>query len=263
MKLCSFTSGSSGNCIYLDNEKSSILIDCGISGKYLDECLTEIKGKIPEALLITHEHLDHVSGLGILMRKYSLPVFLTEKTLRQIECIGKLGKVDRDLFNIIAADRPFNTSGFEVQPFSVSHDAEEPVAFRIHSANSKVAIATDMGCYNDYIVENLKNLDAMLIEANHDINMLECGNYSYSLKQRIRSSLGHLSNDDSAVLLSKIIGENTKNILLGHLSSDNNYHELARLTVENYLQEARYDIDINQLKIEVAKKKTRSRLIEV
>ena len=263
MKLCSFTSGSNGNCIYVENDEESILVDCGISGKYLDECIREINGKLPSALLVTHEHIDHISGLGILMRKYNLPVFLTDKTLREIERFGKLGKIDNSLFNIISPNMPLNIGGFEINPFSISHDAVDPVAYRIHSGKNKVAVATDMGYYNDYIVDNLMGLDAMLIEANHDVNMLECGTYSYSLKQRIRSKIGHLSNDDSAKLISKIVKDNTKNILLGHLSSDNNYHELARLTVESYLKEVRDDIDMTQLTIEVAKKKTRSRLIEV
>lgn len=263
MKLCSLTSGSSGNSIFVGTNQTNILVDCGASAKYIFDTLDEIKINSIDAILVTHEHIDHICGLGVIMRKYQIPVYITEDTLSTLIENNKLGKVDFNLFNIIRPDREFFIGDIRALPFSISHDAVNPVAYRLECDDKEIAVATDMGIYDEYTIGNLKDIDAILIEANYDINMLECGDYSWSLKQRILGDKGHLSNYDSSVLLSKIITERTKNILLGHLSSENNYHELAKLTVDKNLRNFRDDINIDSINIDVVRKKIRGNIIEI
>lgn len=262
MKLCSLTSGSSGNSIYIEGERAKILVDCGASEKYISSNIP-IDIKELDAIFITHEHIDHINGLGVMMRKHNIPVFLTEDTLKAILDSNKIGKVDTNYFNIIRVDRAFSIGNTEILPFSISHDAVDPVGFRFKSNNTNIAIATDLGMFDDYIIDNLKGLNCIMLEANHDVRMLECGPYSYSLKKRIQSIYGHLSNDDASYLLSKVISDKTKDIVLGHLSSENNYHEIAHMTVRNFLKHNRDDIDINEINIDVAMKRIRGRCIEV
>lgn len=263
MRMCSLTSGSSGNCIYVGNKDTDILVDCGASGKYIKDALDNIGVDIPEAIVITHEHCDHISGLGILQRRYNIPMFMTSDTLRMVRYDSKLGKLNTDLLFEIERDKPFNVGNLEITPFRINHDALEPVAFRISSNNKSVAIATDMGEFDDYTIDNLKGLDAVLLEANHDVRLLEYGSYTYDLKQRIRSSLGHLSNEDSARLLCEIASERLKHVFLGHLSGENNYPILAKNTVIDYLENYREDLDINEINIEVVTKKNISKVVEV
>lgn len=254
MKICNLASGSSGNSTIVSGTQTSILVDCGISKKYLDQNLDLMDIATPDAILITHEHIDHISGLGVISRKYKLPIYLTEKTLADIRGNIKLGKIDTDLFNIIYPDRDFRIGDIDILPFSISHDANDPVAFRFNKGQKSIAIATDMGEFNDYTISNLRGVDSILIEANHDVSMLELGEYPWNLKKRILGNKGHLSNEDSAKLLSQIIEPNIKHILLGHLSTDNNLAELARITIHKTLKLIRKDIDINNVKIEVAHK---------
>lgn len=263
MRMCSMTSGSSGNSILVKNREQSVLIDCGVSGKYLQTQLDALGECFPGAILITHEHSDHVKGLGVLMRKYHVPVYLTEKTLRRILWEDRLGKLDESLFHVIEADKPFSVEGFEVMPFEISHDAADPVGYRLTDGKTHMAIATDLGCWTDYTVGHLRGLDAVLLEANHDLRMLECGSYPYHLKNRIRSGRGHLSNEDSACLLEEILDERLQHVLLGHLSSENNYGELARLTVEQHLAAGPKAELAGRLHLDVAVKQQRSEWIEV
>lgn len=233
MEFCSIASGSSGNCIYVGSDHAGILVDAGISGKKIKEGLHSI-GRKPEELdgiLITHEHSDHIKGLGVLSRKYGIPIYATHGTVEAIKGCGGLGCIDSSLFHEVYADENFTVEDLEIQPFAISHDAAEPVAYRIQNEKKSMAVATDMGCYNDYIVDHLKGLDGILLEANHDVNMLQVGAYPYPLKQRILGRLGHLSNDNAGRLLCEILHDDLKSIVLGHLSKENNYEALAYATV--------------------------------
>ena len=227
MRMCSIASGSSGNCIYVGSDNSHLLIDTGISKKRIEEGLNklEIKGDELDGILITHEHSDHIKGLGVFSRKYEIP----------IKESSSLGKMPEGLLHPIKADHPFQLGELDVHPFAISHDANEPSGYRIEQGGKSVAVATDLGKYDDYTVENLKNLDAILLEANHDIHMLEVGGYPYYLKQRILGDRGHLSNELSGQLLCDILHDNLKHIMLGHLSKENNHPELARETVRSEL----------------------------
>ena len=234
MRLCSIASGSSGNCIYVGSDSTHLLVDTGISKKRIEEGLAEleIKGDELDGILITHEHSDHIQGLGVFCRKYEVPIYATKGTIAGICACKTLGNMPDGLFREIVSDKVFNIGDLTVKPFSISHDANEPTGFRIEGEDKAVAVATDLGLYNDYIVENLKDLDAVVLEANHDVHMVEVGPYPYPLKRRVLGEFGHLSNESSGRLLCEILHDKMKHIILGHLSKENNYPELAFETVK-------------------------------
>ena len=234
MRLCSIASGSSGNCIYVGSEQTHLLVDTGISKKRIDEGLCElgVKGEELQGILITHEHSDHIQGLGVFSRKYGVPIYATRGTIRGIRECKTLGKMPDGLLHEVNVDEKFMIGDLEVKAFSISHDANEPSGYRIENDNKSIAVATDLGIYDEYIIENLKNLNAVVLEANHDIHMVEVGPYPYYLKQRVLGNHGHLSNEASGRLLCEILHDKLKHIVLGHLSKENNYPDLARETVK-------------------------------
>ena len=187
MNLCSIASGSSGNCIYVGSDTTSLLVDVGISGKRIEEGLQSIDRTTGECdgILITHEHSDHIKGLGVISRKHKIPIYCTRGTMEAMEHMSTLGKMPEGLFRPIEADRTYTIGDLQVQPFAISHDAAEPVGYRINQGNKSAGIATDLGYYDEYIVQKLSGLDVLLLEANHDVNMLQVGSYPYYLKQRI------------------------------------------------------------------------------
>ncbi|MCI8417461.1 MAG: MBL fold metallo-hydrolase [Lachnospiraceae bacterium] len=247
MRLCSIASGSSGNCIYIGSDNNSLLIDAGISGKRVEAGLKELDlcGRDVDGVLITHEHSDHIKGLGVLARKFALPIYGTRGTLKAIKRTANLGPIPEELFREIKPDVDFQVGDLTVSPFRVSHDAAEPVAYRLTCQGKSAAVATDLGVYTDYTVEKLQRLDVLLLEANHDIHMLEVGGYPYYLKQRILGERGHLSNESAGQLLCRVLHDNLKRIFLGHLSKENNYAELAYETVrlEMLLEDTPYGPD--------------------
>ncbi len=229
MRMVSLASGSSGNSIYIEGKNTKILVDVGISKKKIVEGLSQI-GVRPEeldALLITHEHMDHIRGLGIMARAYHLPIYLTEGSKRAIEEMEALGEISSELFVPICSEIPFFVREIQVEPFSVEHDAAEPVAFRFSCEEKSLAVLTDLGCYDHNLIRHFSHLDAILLEANHDRNMVEVGPYPYYLKQRILGEKGHLSNEDAGRLLTKLLNPRLSQVLLGHLSKENNYEALA------------------------------------
>lgn len=229
MRLCSIASGSSGNCVYVGSEATHLLVDTGISGKRVEQGLKglDLSPKDLDGILITHEHADHISGLGVITRKYEIPIYATEGTIRAMLESGSLGNVEESLFHTIKEDEKFILKDLTINPMHISHDAAQPVGYRISYGNKRVGICTDLGVYNDYTVECLKGMNAILLEANHDVNMLQVGPYPYYLKQRILSERGHLSNENSGRLLCRILHDGLKTVLLGHLSKENNLPELA------------------------------------
>lgn len=231
--MCSIASGSSGNCIYVGSDATHLLIDVGVSGKRAESGLKElgISARELDGILITHEHADHVSGLGVLARKYEIPLYATRGTINAIGKMKNIGDIDPGLWVEVQEDRRFTVKDVSINPMRISHDAAQPVAYRIGYGSKHVAVCTDLGEYNDYTVECLKGLDAILLEANHDVNMLQVGPYPYPLKQRILGSRGHLSNENSGKLLCRILHDGLKHISLGHLSQENNLPELAYETV--------------------------------
>lgn len=249
MKLTSIASGSVGNCIFVGTQKTKFLVDCGISAKRVEEGLKELNLKVSDCdgILITHEHTDHVKGLGVLSRRYGLPVFATGKTIDAVFAYKNLGKVDHGLFHSIEADHPFQIGDITIEASKIWHDAADPVCYSFRSGDVKASIATDFGDYDEYLVEKLYGSDILFVEANHDVNMLQVGPYPYYLKKRILGRKGHLSNERCAQLISDIATKGTKKVYLGHLSKENNYEKLAYQTV-------RVSLHNEELPLEVAKR---------
>lgn len=264
MKMCSIASGSSGNCIYIGTEATHLLVDAGISGKKTVEGLNNLglTGSDLDGILITHEHTDHISGLGVMCRKFGIPVYGTKGTLSAIRKMGTLGRIDDSLFNVISADEKFTLKDITVNPMKISHDAAEPVAYRFQYGTKRMAVATDLGIYDDYTVECLKGMDVLLLEANHDINMLQVGPYPYYLKQRILGNRGHLSNELSGKLLSRLLHDKLKSVILGHLSLENNLAELAYETVRLEISMADNPYTPDDFPIYVAGRSEMSQLVE-
>ena len=229
MRLCSIASGSSGNCIYVGSDTTHLLVDVGISGKRTEAGLKELDLSMRDidGIFITHEHADHIAGLGVLVRKYEIPIYATKGTITAIKNSNAVGEIPDELFCPISADEKIVIKDLVCNPMRISHDAAEPVAYRIQHGKKRVGIITDLGNYNDYTVESLKGMDALLLEANHDVNMLQVGPYPYYLKQRILGDRGHLSNERAGQLLCSLLHDKLQSVMLGHLSKENNLPELA------------------------------------
>lgn len=265
MRLAPIASGSSGNCIYIGSDNTHVLIDVGISAKRIEDGLREldIKGEDLDGIFITHEHIDHIAGLGVMSRKYNIPVYATRETIEAIKEYNKLGKVEYDIFHPIAADVEWKLKDLNINAFRISHDAANPVAYTVSDGNKKCAVATDMGTYSDYIVESLKGVNGLVLEANHDVRMLQVGPYPYQLKRRILSDFGHLSNESAGRLLAKIVHDNVTKVYLGHLSKENNMPELAFETVRLELDMAENEYKAKDFDISVAKRDCLTSIINV
>ena len=256
MDFCTIASGSSGNCTYTGSSRTALLVDAGITCKRITEGLNSIDRKPEElqAILLTHEHSDHIQGIGVMLRKYHIPVYATAGTLDYLIHSPQAGRIDPDLLHIISPDQPFTIGDLTVEGFRIRHDAAQPVGYRITDGKSSVAVATDMGCYDEYIVDHLKKLDAVLLEANHDLNMLQAGPYPYPLKRRIMGEYGHLSNESAGALLSEILHDDMKQVLLGHLSKENNYEALCYATVTTEITMGDNPYTGDDFPIEIAKR---------
>ncbi len=264
MKLCSIASGSSGNCIFVGTRQTNILVDAGISKKRIVEGL-DIIGISPlsiEGILVTHEHSDHIKGLGVMARQYKLPIYGTRETIEEIKRISSLGAIEEELFHVIEPDVSFFINDIEVTPFSSYHDARNPVCYTFCQGKHKVGIATDLGTYDDYIIKNLTGCEILLLEANHDVNMLQVGSYPYSLKRRVLGDYGHLSNDTSGKLLARLMHKGLKHIFLGHLSKENNYPDLAYETVKYELEKCGI-LEEFDFQLEIARRDEISPLVSI
>ncbi len=265
MEFLSISSGSSGNCYYVGTSSTHILVDAGLSGKKIEEGLNTIGRTCGDinAILVTHEHSDHIKGLGVLARRHGIPIYTTAGTAHELQHMNKIGKVDPGLYHEIEPDIPFTIGDVTVDPSTIWHDAADPVCYCLTDGRAKVSIATDLGNFDDYIVNKLKDADVMVIEANHDIKMLEAGWYPYDLKQRILSNHGHLCNERGGQLIRALLNNHIKGILLGHLSKDNNVPELAYQAVKLELAGNSFASDVREFGLEVAKRDIPGHLITI
>ena len=197
MKIFSLKSGSRGNAALLFSDKTKILIDCGCSGKAAAAALAELDVTPSElsGIVVTHEHTDHISGIGVMMRRYSLPVYANYATWAAMS--SSVGNVPEELVKTFNAGESFEIGDIGVSPFSIPHDAADPVGYSFESGGEKISIATDIGELKADLFAAVRGSKTVLLEANHDVNMLEIGSYPMPLKCRIRGKLGHLSNDDA------------------------------------------------------------------
>ena len=241
MRFCPLCSGSSGNATYIEAGSARILIDAGLSCKRITELLQMI-GVDPRtlsAILVTHEHIDHVRGVNILSKKYDLPVYANADTWSVLKAPFK--DVAPKNVCVFKSDRDFYLSGVRILPFSVPHDAIHAVGYTLFFGGHKVGVCTDLGHVDARILSILSGCDLLLFEANHDVDMLMAGSYPYLLKKRILSGSGHMNNDDCGRALVKLHETGVKNVILGHLSRENNYPALAMVAVRAALEGAGID----------------------
>ncbi len=247
IKYSVLASGSTGNSIYVGTEGQNILVDAGISGRRLKESLAEVNIRIEQidGIFVTHEHDDHVRGVGVIARKYGIPLYMNYNTFCKLP--KTVGNIDKSLIRIINTGDKQNLGGLQIESFGVSHDAAEPVGYIISANNYNLSIITDLGYVSNAVKERIRGSNAFIIEANHCVEMLRMGSYPWSLKMRILSDLGHLSNDEAADTLVDVITENTRSVHLFHRSQENNQRDLARLTVIDTLE--RYLVAHEKLKV--------------
>ena len=235
--ICPLASSSKGNSYLITNGKTNILLDLGISLKSLKAGLLAFGRSLEDltAIVVTHEHSDHIKGIGTAVRRLNIPVFATIETWRAM--YHSITPVPDAIIKVIEKRKPFYIEDIEVCAFPINHDAVDPVGYSFFFGGKKISTATDTGIIDEELLEALSGSGIALIEANHDKHMLTMGKYPLSLKQRISGKLGHLSNEDAAVLSLRLAETGTKNLLLGHLSEENNYPDVALLTVKNALEE--------------------------
>ena len=244
LSFCTIASGSSGNSVFVSTPKVKILIDAGLSGKAIESGLFSngINCADIGAIFITHEHIDHIKGAGVLSRRYDLPIYATAGTWEYINHHKAIGKLSDKNKMYITPDVPVIIDDMEIMPFDVPHDANQPVGYTVKSGIRKIAIATDLGHASDNVAKNISEADIILIESNHDLTMLEDGPYPAHLKRRILSNTGHLSNVACGCFLADIFSSKTKHIILGHLSQENNRPILAYETVKDILLANKIDV---------------------
>ncbi len=247
IRFCTLFSGSSGNCTFLSNGQTAVLVDAGVSCSRICAALRQV-GFPPgglDGVLVTHEHTDHIRGVGVLSRKYGVPVYANGPTMEEIL------KVSGDLapggVRIIDAGQPFGIGGMEIFPFAIPHDAAAPLGYTIRCGGSYYSVATDMGHISKPVLHHLCRSEAVVIESNHDVEMLRQGPYPYPLKKRILSDDGHLSNDNAAHLAAQLAIWGTRRVVLGHLSEHNNTREKAYAAAKQKLEEANIQIGADVL----------------
>lgn len=225
MRFASLGSGSEGNALLVEVGRTRVLLDCGFGLQNTLQRLAALQVQ-PEQLsgiLVTHEHGDHVSGVGRLARKFNLPIWLTHGTLRSVPKVF-VGLTD---IHEIDAHQGFALGELHIQPYPVPHDASEPVQFVFSDGAKRLGVLTDVGCATPYIIEMLSGCNALVLECNHDHTLLMQGDYPYSLKQRVGGRYGHLNNQEAAALLAQLDVTHLQHLIAAHLSQRNNTPELA------------------------------------
>lgn len=238
MRFCPLYSGSSGNTSFVEGGGIRLLVDAGLPGRTIAGAL-RARGVEPEeidGLLVTHDHSDHIAGVGVFARRYGIPVYANVGTWEAM--LPFIGRVEPRLMRAFETGRDFYIGGLNVYPFATPHDAAEPVGYSFSDGSAKLTVMTDIGCFNDDLLAAAAGSGLLMIESNHDVEMLKCGPYPYPLKRRILGSEGHLSNDCCAEALIRLYATGVRRAVLAHLSRDNNIEALAMETVRQALREA-------------------------
>lgn len=248
--FCNLYSGSSGNSLLVETENTKILIDAGVSSKKIETALTnlEINPASINGILITHEHSDHVQGLGTFAKKYDLPVFVNQKTLDAMP--KQKEKISEKNIKNIKIEENFEIGDMQIKPFAIPHDAANPCGFSIFKDNKKISIATDIGHMTNGIIKNLEDSIFVLLESNYDPEVLKFSRYPYTLKTRIAGPTGHLSNESAGKTISHLLKSGLQQAILGHLSKESNFPELAYKTVVDEIISNNFNE--NTLKLSVA-----------
>jgi len=248
--FCSLYSGSSGNSLFVESENTKLLVDAGVSSKKIETALTnlEIDPSSINGILITHEHSDHVQGLGTFAKKFNLPVYVNQKTLDAMP--NQKDKISEKNIKIIKNEEKFEIGDLKIKPFSIPHDAANPCGFNIIHDNKKISIATDIGHMANGIIKNLEDSIFIMLEANYDPEVLKFSKYPYILKSRIAGPTGHLPNEMAGKTIAHLLNSGLQQAILGHLSKESNFPELAYKTVIDEVISSNYDE--NSLKLSVA-----------
>ncbi len=239
--FCPLASGSKGNCLYVGTDKTKLLIDAGLSAKSIREKLSKIGVSIEEidAILVTHEHTDHIRGLSVLSNKWDIPVCANSETAQAIHAL------EGDLrFKIFSTGESFVYGDIEVHPFSIQHDAVDPVGFTLKMGGIKLGVCADLGFVSSLVLKELAGCDYLYVEANHEPSMVHASSRPQVYKQRVLSRLGHLSNQECAQLLQEVLHRGVKHIYLAHLSSECNAPERALQIIQDKVGELGFDIPI-------------------
>ncbi len=261
LKFCSLYSGSSGNCLFVSTNNTKVLIDCGTSCKKICDGLASINSSIEDidAILVTHEHADHVQSLGMVSKKFDIPVYANIDTWNAME--KQKEKISSENIKIFENDKDFTLNDLTIHPFSTPHDAANPCGFNIHNGKRKLSIATDLGHMNNDIFNQLEKSSFILLESNYDPEVLKTSKYPYYLKQRIAGLNGHLSNETAGKTISALMKKDLKGVMLGHLSKESNFPELAYQTVVEQLISD--NADVNTINLSVASRDTPGQVITV
>ena len=259
--FCSLYSGSSGNSLFVETPNTRLLVDAGVSSKKIETALKsiDIDPSTIDGILVTHEHSDHVQGLGTLSRKFDLPVFVNQETLDAMP--KQKDKIPEKNIKTFKVNDKFSINDLDIKSFSIPHDAANPCGFSIFKDDKKISIATDIGHMTNSIVKNLEESLFVLLESNYDPEVLKCSSYPFNLKRRIAGPTGHLSNEMAGKTISYLLKSGLKKAMLGHLSKESNFPELAYQTVLDELISNNYDE--NSLSVLVASRDTHSKIIEL
>lgn len=236
-------SGSTGNASVIDTSEAKLLVDAGLSARKLEQLMDmrDFSPKDLDGILITHEHSDHIKGLSVLARKYELPVYANEKTWKAME--KHAGDIPDNKRNIVETGGTLTFGSLKVESFAISHDAAEPVGYCFSLGDLKLSFATDLGYVSEKVLDKIIDSDVLILESNHDVEMLRVGSYPWNIKRRILSDVGHLSNEMAGEALTKIVqAGKIRRVYLAHLSRDCNLMDLARLTVESVVEENGYSL---------------------
>ncbi len=261
LNFCSLYSGSSGNSLFVQSENTKILVDCGVSCKKVEEALKtiEVDSSSIDAILITHEHIDHVKGLSVFASKYNVPVFASTNTFDYMK--KATAKINEDNLKTFKINDKITVGDLEISPFAIPHDAVNPCGFNISNNNNKISIATDIGHMTNSILKQLEGSSFVLLESNYDTSVLKCCSYPFSLKSRISGPTGHLSNEIASKTLSYLFKNGLKSAILGHLSKESNFPELAYQTALNEL--ISNDIDVNSISLSIAHRDYPGKLVSL
>lgn len=236
MRFSVLASGSTGNAVFIENDEYRFLVDAGFSAKKMEGLLSGIDRSLAQidGIFVTHEHSDHIKGIGVIARKHGIPIYANEKTWRAMD--GLVGEIPLDQQFQFDMETVKSFGSIDVQSFAVSHDAADPMFYIFHENDRKLVIITDTGYVSDRMKGFIRGADAFVFESNHDVGMLQMGRYPWSIKRRILSDVGHVSNEDAAIAMSEVVEEKETRIYLSHLSKDNNMKDLARMSVTQTLE---------------------------
>ena len=259
--FCSLYSGSSGNSLFVETKNTKLLIDAGVSCKKIENALNDINvdPSTIDGILITHEHSDHVQGLGTLSKKFDLPVFVNQETLDAMP--KQRDKISEKNIKTFKVTDKFSIGDLDIKPFSIPHDAANPCGFNIFKDDKKISIATDIGHMTNDILRNLEESLFIMLESNYDPEVLRCSSYPFTLKSRIAGPTGHLPNEMAGKTISHLLKSGLKNAMLGHLSKESNFPELAYQTVVDELISNNYNLD--SLTLSVASREVHSKIIGI